>query len=115
MIPGPAGLRFCYWNIQRLIGSKLEELKLSLNETHKELDILIITQKFVRQKFQIHFIRFQISNNTAKTGQDRLGDFNIDFLTPEKFDKHSFVKRLPSLNFQQLIKVRITTLLQNRI
>ena len=44
--PGPAGLRFCYWNVQRLTDSKLEELRILLTNTHKELDILVITETF---------------------------------------------------------------------
>ena len=32
--PGPAGLRFCHWNDQRLTDSKLQELRIFLTSTH---------------------------------------------------------------------------------
>ena len=48
--PGPSGLKFCHWNVQRLTDSKLEELKLFVTNLHSDVDALIITETFCQPK-----------------------------------------------------------------
>ena len=68
--PGPAGLRLCHWNVQRLTDSKLEELRIFVTNTHKELDILVITETFCTSRIPDSFYSipdFQLHR------KDRLG------------------------------------------
>ena len=40
------GLKICQWNIQRLTDSKQEELKMLLNTTQSDMDVLILSETF---------------------------------------------------------------------
>lgn len=40
------GLKICQWNIQRLTDSKHEELKMLLNTTQSDMDVLILSETF---------------------------------------------------------------------
>ena len=48
--PGPCGLKFCHWNVQRLTDSKPEELKLFVTNLHSDMEALIINEKFCQPK-----------------------------------------------------------------
>ena len=48
--PGPCGLKFCHWNVQRLTDSKPEELKLFVTNLHSDVEALIINETFCQPK-----------------------------------------------------------------